>query len=134
MIRAINSSTKFIYWTLITIVLLYVIVSIYSYYSVFSTFGKVPSSQDFTAELIASTVNTFRIFPRDLGLRIILAFIYSLGFVIVFIPLLLLVNYFNREIKVHKWLSLSLVALLILVLTLGYATETISWYTAYILD
>ena len=134
MIKRVNILTKIFYWVLILANLMYAGVSVYSYYSVYYTFGTVPSSEDYTLEVIGTTGKAFNIFPKDMGFLIILGFIFSIIISVVFVPGLILAKHINAKIKIHSRLAFILFSMIIVLVILTYSTEALSWYPGYILD
>ncbi len=130
----INSVTKYIYYVLIASLLLFAVISIGSYLSVYMTFGKVPSSQDFTAELIGTSGKRFRIFPINAGGTIFVIYGISQLLSYAFIPLMLVLSYTEAHIKLHKRLFISLVILNIIFIVVASNWEILFWYSQYILD
>jgi hypothetical protein len=128
-----NRGTKIIYLMLIVIPLVYFAISVYSYFSVYNTFGHVPSSQDFTLDLIGSSGKEFKIFPIYAGRFIIMLYLFSILLTLIYTPALLLIKYFNTSIRIHKWLALTLIGVQFIVYMLnGY--DFADWYSIYVLD
>lgn len=134
MINAVNKFNRYVYWLLIAIPVLFLLISTLSYLSVYSTFGAVPSSHDYTTELIGNSGKNFWIVPASIGLPIILSYIYSNFITLIFIPLLLFIKYFNRNLRVHGELALTLIGLHFITFLLSVTGSWVGWYLQYILD
>jgi len=132
-IRIINQIIKCGYIILILIPVVYLIIATYSYYSVLNTFGEVPSSQDFTADLIRGREEEFRIFPPSYGEYIIGALLASL----LLIPLYIAVNFISKlsvkGLMFQTWYAVGAVISFIFCWIVQH-TEAAGWYFSYVLD
>ena len=125
---------RYLYMLLTAVPIFYSIIAIYSYYYAVMTFGQVPSSQDFTWDLIKDKGGEFNIFPIDYGK--ILIYVSFLGFVYG-IPTVTIVNGFliliNRSFTFYKWHLLTAVLVYVGV-GLLLRVDAIGWYLGYALD
>ncbi len=130
----VNQILKYICYSLILISILYAAISVYSYLSVYLTFGKVPSSEDFTAEIIGTSGKSFHIFPSKLGIWVLEAYILSLLITVTFIPILIVaLRSLKHSVKFRTPLIWA-VSLNALIIILSYSTNFFFWYYSYILD
>ena len=134
MILATNRILKIVYYFLFVILGIFTLISVGSYLSVYITFGKVPSSQDFTYDFVIASGKSFHIFPPNIGIIFILAYLLSIVFLIGFIPAVLLLKYFIPEINIHSKSFAILIFSNIIIYSLLYFSNLIGWYGNYVLD
>ena len=134
MISNLNITIKALYHILIIIALSYLSIAILSYYSVYLDFGKVPSSNDFTQDLIKGTNKKLEIFPEHYGSYIIIGLLYSF----IGLPILIILNVFmklnNNSIVFYKKQVTICTIIYGSILLLANYTEFGGWYYTYVLD
>jgi len=130
----INLTIKYVYIILTIVPIIYLLIAICSYYSVLLTFGQVPSSEDFTYDLVKDSGKQFRIFPPGVGrifiISWLLCFVYG-------VPTVTIVNgvlrILRRSFIFYKWHLLTMLLVYTGVLCLLW-TEAVGWYFSYALD
>lgn len=130
----INTSLKVICYLSLLLVCTLFTVSVYSYLSVYLTFGSVPFSQDYIPELIGDSGKSMNIFPGKIGFKIILAYMYSIVFLIGFVPMVFILKFYFTKIDIEKKLFVTLIIVNIVFYFLWGFTSIVGWYTNFVLD
>ena len=127
MITAINTLVKIIYYFSLLLLTILTVISVCSFLNVYFTFGSVPFSEDYTSKLIRDSGKSFNIFPSKIGLKIIITYFYSVLFLIVSFPLILILKHFVTNIEINKKRYLFLIIANFLFFMFWSYTNLIGW-------
>jgi hypothetical protein len=132
--KKVSIVIKYLYLLIIAVFIAYATIGIYSYLSVYLTFGSVPPTEDYTAKFIGDSGKEFKIVSPDIGLAAFFGYYIAILFAIIFIPIILIWKYVDRELNIHVPILIILCALFLGIMIVQNYTDAVWWYYGYILD